>query len=312
MIALVVKKEMKMSSLGVVMIVKNEEKVLERCLKSIEGVDEIVICDTGSTDNTVKIAEKFTDKVYTDYEWEDSFAKARNHAKSKSTTDWILSIDADEYLQDGGVALLRKSIKYLEGKKFEALGIRMNAEGTDDIFYFPRLFKNSDKIQWKGAAHNWIDGIKGKHPNAEDIIIVYGYSPAHKKDPDRTLRILKKEVDNNKELKRERYYLAREYFYRKDWITALYHYEEYLKKGVWHPELADAWIMKAKCLWYLQRGEEARDAVMQAIKINPDFKEAYLVMSDMVYEQYKPLWLKHANNCTNQGVLFVRNYDRPK
>ena len=301
-----------MSSLGVVMIVKNEEKVLEKCLKSVEGVDEIVICDTGSTDSTLEIAKKFTDKVYTDYKWEDSFAKARNHAKSKSTTDWILSIDADEELQEGGVELIRKAIKYLEKNNHEALGIRMNAENTSDIFHYPRLFKNLKKIEWKGAAHNWLGGIKSGHPNAEDITIVYGFSPAHKKDPDRTLRILKKEVDRNKELKRERYYLAREYFYRKDWITALYHYEEYLKRGVWHPELADAWVMKAKCLWYLHRGEEARNAVMQAIKINPEFKEAFLVMSDMVYEQYKPSWLKHAKNCTNNGVLFVRNYDRKK
>ena len=296
-----------MSSLGVVMIVKNEEKVLERCLNSVVGVDEIVICDTGSTDSTVEIAKKFTDNVYTDYKWEDSFGKARNHAKSKSTADWILSIDADEYLQEGGIDLIRKAIKYLEDNSYEAIGIRMNAENTTNVFHYPRLFKNAEHIQWKGSAHNWLSGIKSGHPNAEDITITYGYSPAHKEDPDRTLRILKKDVNKNKELKRERYYLAREYFYRKDWITALYHYEEYLKRGVWHPEVADAWLMKAKCLWYLQRGEEARDAVMQAIKTNPEFKEAFLVMSDMVYQKYKSSWLKHAEHCTNQGVLFIRN-----
>ena len=84
--------------LSVCMIVKNEEEVLERCLQSIHGIaDEIIIVDTGSTDNTKQIATKYTDKFY-EIKWENDFSKARNYAASKASGEWILVIDADEYV----------------------------------------------------------------------------------------------------------------------------------------------------------------------------------------------------------------------
>src|SRR5690625_4581747 len=78
--------------LSVCMIVKNEEKVLERCLESIHGIaDEIVIVDTGSTDKTKEIATKYTDKLY-DFKWINDFSKARNYAASKAIGEWIFVI----------------------------------------------------------------------------------------------------------------------------------------------------------------------------------------------------------------------------
>ncbi len=80
------------------MIVKNEEINLSKCLDSIIGyIDEIVIVDTGSTDQTKEIARKYTDKVF-DYTWCDDFAKARNYSLSKANNDWVLILDADEII----------------------------------------------------------------------------------------------------------------------------------------------------------------------------------------------------------------------
>lgn len=78
------------------MIVKNEEKNLSKCLESVNSfVDEIVIVDTGSSDQTKEIARNYTDKVF-DYAWCDDFAKARNYSLSKADNDWVLILDADE------------------------------------------------------------------------------------------------------------------------------------------------------------------------------------------------------------------------
>ena len=78
------------------MIVKNEESVLARCLKSIEPLaDEIVIADTGSTDSTKRIASRFTDRVY-DFPWNDDFSEARNFSFSKAVMDYIMWMDADD------------------------------------------------------------------------------------------------------------------------------------------------------------------------------------------------------------------------
>ena len=66
------------------MIVKNEEKLLARCLDSVAGLmDEIIIVDTGSSDKTKEIAARYTDKIY-DFEWIDDFSAARNFAFSKA------------------------------------------------------------------------------------------------------------------------------------------------------------------------------------------------------------------------------------
>ena len=89
-----------MKTISLCMIVKDEEKVLDTCLNSIHDlVDEIIIVDTGSTDKTKEIAQKYTDKIY-DFKWVDDFAKARNYSFSKATKDYIMWLDADDYLPE--------------------------------------------------------------------------------------------------------------------------------------------------------------------------------------------------------------------
>ena len=89
-----------MATISVCMIVKNEEKVLGRCLDSLKGIwDELIIVDTGSTDNTKAIACKYTDKVF-DFKWVGDFSKARNYSIQKATMDYIYIPDADEILDE--------------------------------------------------------------------------------------------------------------------------------------------------------------------------------------------------------------------
>ncbi|WP_256975755.1 glycosyltransferase family 2 protein [Paenibacillus sp. MY03] len=87
-----------MKTLSLVMIVKNEEAVLGRCLDSVKDiVDEIVIVDSGSTDLTKEIALSYNANIY-DYVWNNHFSDARNFALSQSKSDWNLILDADEYI----------------------------------------------------------------------------------------------------------------------------------------------------------------------------------------------------------------------
>lgn len=83
---------------SVCIIAKNEEKHIENCLSRLKPYGfEIVVTDTGSTDRTKEIAQKYADKVL-DFEWIDDFAAARNFCVSHAENDWILSLDCDEYV----------------------------------------------------------------------------------------------------------------------------------------------------------------------------------------------------------------------
>jgi len=291
-----------MKTISLSMIVKNEENHLRKALESVSGIDEIIVCDTGSKDNTVAIAKEYTNGVFTDYVWNDNFAEARNHSLSKCTSDWILIVDADEHLETP-LEELYKAIDNAEDEGLIAINVKVVSEKTNQTHYQPRLFKRCDKNYWKNAIHNILSTVGQIN---SDIVIRYGYSDAHKLDPDRALRILKAEVEKDPSKTREKYYLAREYWYRKNYEQALFWYEDYLKTPTWIQERADAFLMAARCYFILQRGDKAREKCFEAIKLNPDFKEALLFMSELYHEPYKSKWKKIADNATNQDVLFIR------
>jgi tetratricopeptide (TPR) repeat protein len=120
------------------------------------------------------------------------------------------------------------------------------------------------------------------------------------------LRILTKVLEENPQSVRETYYLAREYWYRKDFETAVRWYTDYLTRATWAPEMADAWLMRGRCLWHLQRGSEARDCCLKALKVNADFKEAMVFLAEMSGPKNRERWLLYAELTHNEDVLFVR------
>ncbi|OPY11330.1 MAG: SPBc2 prophage-derived glycosyltransferase SunS [Syntrophus sp. PtaB.Bin001] len=93
-------KTSKKDSLSLCMIVKNEEKHLIKCLKSVRDVvDEMIVVDTGSTDKTIDIARIFGAKIF-EFPWTGDFSAARNHSLDQATGDWILILDADEVISE--------------------------------------------------------------------------------------------------------------------------------------------------------------------------------------------------------------------
>lgn len=323
--------EKKKLTVGVAMIAKNEKDMIGRALDSAKGADQIVVCDTGSTDNgeTVRVAREHGATVFEDYKWEDSFCKARNHVKSKMTTDWILSLDCDEFIHD--FSKVRQAAEFAESKGIRAVDILQIAEDTSNQKNtFPRLFRNDPDIIWHGAAHNYIsvlgifimdtenglalgDPGNKEHKEKATVRLTYGYSPAHLTDLDRTLRILEKAVETGSGA-REIFYLGREYWYRQWYEKCTAMLGQYVQKSVFLQEKAEAFLIMSHCYWRLGRGEDARDAILQAIKINPNFKEAVLFMADLsgkgsgnpVWEKNAQQWLKMAETADNSHVLFER------
>ncbi|MBD5490353.1 MAG: glycosyltransferase family 2 protein [Lachnospiraceae bacterium] len=100
-----------MLPISVCLIAKNEEKHIDECLKRLQPYGfEIVLADTGSTDRTVELARKYTDRIY-HFDWSGDFSAAKNFAMQKASHDWILSLDCDEYLEVIDQKTLRKCME---------------------------------------------------------------------------------------------------------------------------------------------------------------------------------------------------------
>ena len=147
-----------MVTISLCMIVKNEEKILRRCLDSIKGLmDEIIIVDTGSTDNTRKIAEQYTEKVY-DFEWIHDFSAARNFAFSKASCDYIYSADADEVVDKENYERFRQ-LKETLLPEIEIVQMYYgNQLSFGTIYNFdrelrPKLFKRLRTFVWEESIH---------------------------------------------------------------------------------------------------------------------------------------------------------------
>lgn len=150
-----------MISISLCMIVKNEERVLARCLDSIAGlVDEMIIVDTGSTDRTKEIAAKYTDQIY-DFAWVDDFSAARNFAFSKAGKEYIYSADADEVLDETN----RERFRILKETLLPEVEIVQMKYGNQlqhntiynfDEEYRPKLFKRVREFVWEEAIHETV------------------------------------------------------------------------------------------------------------------------------------------------------------
>jgi glycosyltransferase involved in cell wall biosynthesis len=208
-------------TLGVVMIVKNEENCLEGCLKSVEGVDEIVILDTGSTDKTGEIARRYTDKYFAnEYEWNDNFAEARNLALDKCTTDWVISIDADERLDEGGVQKIREVIQ--DPNTYQNAMLVLMHNGNDQ-FYNNKVFRSD--LRYHGRVHEYV--VPSHTVPYCGVGIEFNISQSHQSDPDRNIRILEASARQDPFDPRLHYCMGREYFIMGYYPNAIYWFERY-------------------------------------------------------------------------------------
>lgn len=87
------------NNLSVILITKNAERTIETTLKSVSWASEIVVLDSGSTDNTLNIAKNYTSKIFISESW-PGFGVQRQHAQNYATNDWILMLDADEQISE--------------------------------------------------------------------------------------------------------------------------------------------------------------------------------------------------------------------
>ena len=165
------------------LIVRNESLVLERCLSSLAGaVDEVVVVDTGSTDATPEIAAGFGATICR-YEWSGDFAAARNVGLAAASCDWILIVDADEFLDAGAQPQVRAVVERTDAEGI--LVTQRNLLSADDLIQSAdtqtlRLFRRRDDVRYAGIIHEEVATSitrRGGRIVSSPIVIVHdGYS----------------------------------------------------------------------------------------------------------------------------------------
>jgi tetratricopeptide (TPR) repeat protein len=132
------------------MIVKDEAAFLEGCLSALQGhVDEIVVVDTGSSDDTPQIASNFNCKLL--YQsWQNNFSTARNFANDNASGEWVLYIDADERLSCENGAPLRS---LLPGPEASGLRVKFRPRSDTTCYDELRLFRRDERIRFTGSIH---------------------------------------------------------------------------------------------------------------------------------------------------------------
>lgn len=173
-------------TLSVCIICKNEVKNIVRCLDSILSIaDEIIVVDTGSTDGTLALLDKYP-ILLIHYPWQDNFSEARNISLSHASCDWILILDADEIVDTVNghqlITLLRSNPSY-EGLFLCLINMFHNTPTTQTIVL--RVFKNNPLYRFEGKIHEQILPSILNHHSQQYLldtpiqIFHYGYDPVY-------------------------------------------------------------------------------------------------------------------------------------
>ena len=190
-----------MTPISVCIIARNEEKHMEVFLSSIQKhmgkyPYEIILIDTGSTDRTVSIAQKYTDKIFS-FEWVQDFSAARNYSLGCASNDWILVLDCDEYVANLDISAFSKIISEFP----DAVGMitRKNhyeMNGTDSVYtdQVERFF-NRKLYHYEFPIHEQVRALNGQPYTRVELPLTaehQGYTG--------TPEEIKKKADRNNEL----------------------------------------------------------------------------------------------------------------
>ena len=272
-------------TISVCMIVKNEEKNIRRAIECAKKfADEIVVVDTGSEDRTPEIARELGAKVYF-FEWCDDFSAARNESLKHATGDWIIWLDADDYIDDYNVNRILELKKNLPPEKNEIYYFLIESEivehkelgGETWNWLQVRMFPNHPKMRFEGKIHEQIIpaaeklGFKQRFLGIKIIHTGYTSIERLKEKMERNVRILEEEEKKQPDAWWVKRYLALSY----SKLGRIKEAEEKLKKAI---ELISPgqkiWLFDLYmnlCDIYKVQGklDDALDALDEAESIDP-------------------------------------------
>lgn len=286
-------------TIGLHLICRNETESLRACLESVKPVkfDQIVVGITskeGWEGETRQIVEEFGGEAVDltwlpKFQFEDygeciaSFAQARNEVYKKLTTDWAFWLDADDVLDNAEE--LRPLIEKLDKQGYGCL-LLPYFYGFDDngncitILTRERAVKRSIGWKWIRRVH---EGLKALGPTkfarSADIVVLHR-SPTGRGYPERNLKLLEMDYEENPNDKRTLCYIAHQYYALRDWANAALWYERYLRLESALEERWQALHFLADCYCLLGDYRRCIEKNLEAIVLFPDWADPYFGISE--------------------------------
>ena len=255
--------------ISVCMIVRNEATHLQRILPIVlQFADQLVIVDTGSTDETIGVARMFTDTVYT-FEWSNDFAAARNFSFAKATSDYIMWLDADDYISPHDVQkiLALKSTSNPADVYMMKYATSFDQNGNPTFTFFrERLLRTSGNYTWSGFVHEAITP-RGRVEYTDILIQHRKTTPSN---PKRNISLYRYHKRLGKIFcPREQYYYAKELYYNGYYYTAIRELKKYLRlPDKFAPNHYDAILTLSRCYNYKKNYQSAINIITDFAKTN--------------------------------------------
>lgn len=276
----------KKASLSLCMIVKDEGKTLERCLNSVKSfINEIIIVDTGSKDNTVEIAKKFNAKIYK-FKWIDDFSAARNFAFSKATSDYIMWLDGDDFINEDDIKKIESLLSNMDSS-YDYISaeyiLARNSEGkVSTSLRRNRIVKRQSAFLWVGNVHEYL-AVYGKGLEG-NFSIEHGKV---KEYTDRNLQIFKTMEKNNKKFTpRDIYYYANELFDNGYYKESIDQYNKFIdtKEG-WIEDIKGAYLKTIRALNLINDKDKIVDVAFESLKIDTPTAEIACSLGEYYFEK---------------------------
>ena len=277
-------------TVSLTMIVKDEEVYLHDCLESVRDiVDEIVIVDTGSTDKTVEIAQRFGARIF-HCAWHDDFAAARNECLKHATGDWIFQIDADERLPQESKAEIRK---WLRNRSVTCVSVIIDSPKAEQkkghISRAHRLFRNLPGVKYTGRIHEQISpsvvALGGREGQSAIHLVHLGYDKSEaemRAKSERNYRLLKKQVEEEPENAYARFTFAQNLILNRKDEAAQAHLRRALELGGLPKDIICS-IHNNLAELHMRKGayEQAVSSAERALAITKSQTTAYLLLHEI-------------------------------
>jgi tetratricopeptide (TPR) repeat protein len=275
-------------------MVKNEEKNLLRCLRSIRTLaDEIIVVDTGSSDRTVDIARERGAEVH-HHPWENDFSKHRNQSLSYAKGDWILVVDADEELRAEDGSRIRQTLSALplsvDAVAVDVTDVAQDGRAQSTVNTI-RLFRNGRGIHYEGIVHNQLTGFS-EVASSEAVIYHFGAYLSPQKMQEKNLRtrtLLFQQLREDPRNLYTLYNLTMNFAQTGESQKTLEYGENAIalfpQQQSLHPTYVSIYTPVINACLQLNRNRKAEQYCLQAIANHPEHLDAYWLLTGILFKE---------------------------